>query len=96
MNAITGPCRTSRTPLARPSCSAIGHRGGPLRMSLEPKRCRHRAVAIPIVAVADFVTASAGHPGRNRTGQKSFKTLPRSVGTAANRSMAASASCRSV
>ena len=64
-------------------------------MPLEAKRCRHRAVAIPIVAVGGLVAVARASSARSRSSQMSRITSPSSAWAAANRSIAASASATS-
>jgi hypothetical protein len=65
-------------------------------MPLEAKRCRQRAVAIPIIAVAGFVTFDAGQQCAQP--QQPYFTYHETLiaGAAANRSIAASASATSL
>ena len=71
------------------------HRLGPGDVPLEAQRCRHRAVAIPIVAVGGIVAVSPVSSARSRSSMISQRMKPSPIGAAASRSTAASTSCRS-
>ena len=64
-------------------------------MPLEPKRCRHGAVAIDEVAVGVVVSAGPGQQRPNRSSVTSYSMNPGSTGTAASRSIAVCASALS-
>jgi hypothetical protein len=52
--------RDGREPGATSGTSGSWHRIGPRDVPFEATRCRHRAVAIPIVAIASLVPLGSG------------------------------------